>query len=247
MSTSSRAEFDKAVAMLAGDISSHCETLTPKDLLVPYLFRLDEFVPKVFVPQMPYSAARSENRTVPRVVTATTILGCLVGIGGALSDYLGRSIGESSAYNLYKLSGFEFEYGLSPNAKMVFDADYSDEMWLIAYNEATKAYKPLPWGVVFIHSVTVTAKAHEKVNGVVAKLVIKVERPEGVPLSRKKVLSQGHYLLELRLDGYGWGLKAMKREKVKPLSFNDEKAFSVMPIDAKTYEGFCRVNFGKLV
>ena len=242
-----REEFDKAVSLFAGDIAKHCEVITPEDLSVPLLFRVDEYVPKVFVPQMPYSAATSENRTVPRVVTATSFLGCIVGMGTALNTFFGRELGEKSGCNKYQISAFEFEYGLSPNSKMVFDADYSDEMWLIAYNEATKAYKPINYGVAFIHSVTMVAKEHEKVNDTRAKFVIRIDHDPGMPLSRKRLLKKGHYLVEVKLDSYGWGLSKLKKEKIRPLSFKDETAFEVFEIDAKTFDSFSKINFGKSI
>ena len=245
--TSNREKFDLAVSLLAGDVAKNCEVITPEDLAVPLLFRIDEKVPKVFIPQMPYSAATSENRTVPRVVTATTFLGCIVGMATALNTYFGRELGEKSSCNKYQISGFEFEYGLSPNSKMVYDADYSDEMWLIAYSETTKAYKPIPYGVAFIHSVTTIAREHEKVNDVRGKFVIRVDDDRGMPLSNKRILKKGHYLVEIQLDGYGWGLHSLKKEKIRPLSFKDEKTYEVFEIDAKTFDSFSKINFGKSI
>ena len=111
------------------------------------MLHIDAVTPKAFVPMMPRSAAPSEDNTVPRVTVAPTLLGCIIGYARVASDFSNKT------FDGYDINRLDFEFGLVPNQKMVYDAQASGEFWLVGYTPQTKEYVPLKIGKLFLKSI----------------------------------------------------------------------------------------------
>ena len=238
---SSQKDFDKAVELLGPKVTENATKITPKDLKIPYLLRVDESVPKSFVPRMPASAASSENNTVPRVVTAPTLVGCMCGAAVMLYLLWDRRVGETGN-NFYKISGFPFEHALLPNKKLVYDAEDTGEAWLIAYNKDTVEYKALPFGELFFHKVSMTVKGNSKINNQIVEFLVKVSHPEGIPFTKDIFLEKGHYYVKGDFTSY-----ALPDAKGIPKRMSDEDSekFVVTSITESVYKSFKDVSVKK--
>lgn len=232
-------DFEKAVELLGDHVTRNVVTVEPGHLKIPYLLRLDQEVPNILIPRMPKSAADSENATVPRVVTADTVLGCMLGHAHMVWLVWDRDI--SNPENFYLLTGYEFEYGLRPNKNLVYDAERTGEVWLIAYDKATTTYKPLPFGEMFFHKLSTIVIGTTKVNKMVAEIVVKIDHKGGVPLSPKVSLKPGFYYVKMDVTRYGLS----QAVKVPPMSIHDEDLFTVTEISEKMYKSFKDISVKK--
>lgn len=237
----SKKDFDKALSLLGDHVNNHVKVLTPDQLKVPLLFRLDEYVPKVLIPRMPVSAASNENSTVPRVVTATTIFGCMSGHAAMLWLILDRRLGETGN-NHYKLTAFEFDYALLPDNKLVYDASDSQEAWLIAYNQDTTFFKPIFYGEVFFHKVSVIVSGNTKLNKKIAEFLVHVTDQRGVNLTEGIFLEKGYYYVKADVSRYA---VPGAKDAPKRLSFKDASYFDVTPVSASVYKSFRDISVTK--
>lgn len=236
---SSEKDFDKAVELLGPHVSENVTKFTPKDLTVPFLFRLDANVPKNFVPRMPASAAQSENNTVPRVVTATTMFGCMSGHAGMVA-FLWDRAGSETPDNHYKISAFTFEFGLFPNKKLVYDAEDNKEAWLITYDKESLSYRPVPIGEMFFHKLSMTVMGKSKVDTRVAEFLAHITLEEGMPLCEGIHLKKGFYYIKANMTKYALSSKTgIKRATIK-----DKEIFTVTPISASVFKNFRDISVG---
>jgi hypothetical protein len=231
---SSKEDFNKALSLLGDEVNKNIVTITPKDLKVPLLFRIDAELPKTFIPRMPKSAAHTENSTVPRVVTATTLLGCLTGHAHVFWLVKDRNPLEELVSH-YVISAFEFDHAILPNEKLVYDAKESKEAWLIAYDKNTTEYKAKRYGEMFVIRLSVEARPNAEINKEIAELALEVSGPLGLPLGDDTVLPKGFY--HLRMDTTTYALGSNKKLP-KRMSTADEDKVTVTPISASTYNGF---------
>lgn len=231
---SSQKDFDKAVELLGPKVTENVTKITPKDLKIPYLLRVDKNLPRSFVPRMPASAASSENNTVPRVVTAPTLVGCMCGAAVMLYRLWDRLVG-NPGNNFYKITGFPFEHALLPNKKLVYDAEDTGEAWLIAYNKDTVEFKALPFGEMFFHKVSMTVKGNSKLNNQIVEFLVKVTHPEGIPFTKDIFLEKGHYYVKGDFTRY-----ALPDAKGIPKRMTDEDSekFVITSITETVYKSF---------
>lgn len=238
---STKKEFEYSVELFGKHVSEHVRVLEPKDLKTPLLFRVDEKVPKTFIARMPASAAQSENSTVPRVVTATSLLGCMCGNAAMVWLLTTREHGESGN-NFYKITAFPFEFALLPDKTLVFDAPDTEEAWLITYNKETVEYRGVPYGEMFFHKVTTVIQGNSKVNTIIGNLLLKIDDPRGLPVSKDLFLDKGFYYLKMDLTYYS---KASKEHKVKGMTFKDSDKIIITPISAAVYKSFYDISVKK--
>lgn len=239
----SNAEFNKALELLGDHVNDNVKVITPKDLKVPFLFRVDAKLPKVFIPSMPRSAAGSENSTVARVVTAPTLFGCMSGHSHMVWLLLDRDIGEGGL-NHYRISAFDFEKALLPNKKLVYDAEDTEEAWLIAYNKETTEYKYKYYGEMFFHKVSVHIKGNAKVNTHIVDFCIHVAGDQGMPFTNGIFLEKGYYYVKGDFSRYALpgGKGVPKRLSV---SGKDDDLFEFTKISDKVYKSFKDISVTK--
>lgn len=142
-----------ALKLLSRKVIKNTTTVTNEELGSPLLHIAKDYF-KGLVPNVSKKASPSEDNTVPRVHTSPSILGCIIGYAGLFGDLhgVGRGIKFTGRYYLYHIP---FYYALKPNKQLVYDADDTDEHWLITYNTATRVYKPSNISeVLFTKSVT---------------------------------------------------------------------------------------------
>ena len=122
---------------------------------------------KEFIPFLTNRASTKEDRTVPRISTAPSLIACFIGYGAALADFDKGNYASSHGLDDYdsqmaKNKGgwyvydFDWEFALRPDKKLLYDVNISDEVWLVNYSEVTKVYKPKIIAKVFYHSIRIT-------------------------------------------------------------------------------------------
>jgi hypothetical protein len=154
-----------------------------------------------FVPVIGHRQMKTEDRTVPRVCTAPTILGCMMGATNVTTNFFnGFSDQEgkpspSDYKGGYTIYGFDdIELALRPGKSLVGDRDVSDEHWLVAYNADTAKIIPKIHGKFFYTSVIYDAKGKDGPAATVT-LLIEVTREGGLAFSKNHRLAPGYWMI----------------------------------------------------
>lgn len=174
--------------------------VTPSEVGQDYLLHvsIDTNV-KTFVPRIGSSQSPSEDRTVPRITVAPSLLGCLIGNGNAVDHFLNlKSTGlpEDRHYKGgWKIYALPFECALKPTGRLVYDQAHSDEYWLVSYSPETVSYQPEVAGKAFYQEITFRPRAGQRTLSD-GTLFVEVTRPTGLRFSQHIFLTQGYWRIE---------------------------------------------------
>lgn len=177
-------------------VTNNIKILTPEDIGLNYIVRLDTTLMsrKSFYPKIADSQASSENRTLPRIVGSPYILGCLISI-----PYI-----NPHAYNVinvgYYIHSIEFEYCLKPNKNLVFDAEETNELWLVTYNKDTIEYKAKKTGELLVNNFTIIPNNKKKYQDCFMTIYINVEKEDGLFFNKKIKLEKGYHSVTFKYN-----------------------------------------------
>jgi hypothetical protein len=119
----------------------------------PYLYHVSNN-PKIkhFEPMVSTRTINTEDRAVPRICTAPSLWGCIIGQSSFSNSFFDLAYSKSwlGGYVIY---GLPFEMALSPSVRLVPDVEHTDEKWIVGYNGIHKRIPPIDLGRVFIISV----------------------------------------------------------------------------------------------
>lgn len=185
---------------------------------------------KEFIPFLTNRASNTEDRSIPRVSTAPSILACFIGYGAALADFDKGNFAEAHGLNDYDkdmgkdlggwyIYSFNYEAALRPSKHQVFDAPISDEIWLVPYAPEYSKYVPKIVGKVFYHQLNIVK--HAKGCQRTVEMFIEVsDRP--IKFSHEHTLTKGY-----------WRIVGPEQANVK--DYKDTKDFTVQEVSKSEY------------
>ncbi len=238
------ADLKKVLELYGPGVSNNVKIFSKEEALMPFLLRIDRTLPKTYVPRMPASAATSENNTVPRVVTAETLMGCLCGHSDVFFPVVTREHNWEFKNNYFKILNFDFDYALHITKNLVFDAEDTGECWLVAYDKATTQYNPTLHGEFFVNRISIHARGSEKLNHTFAEICIRIIDSRGLMLTPKIHLAKGCHYVKLDITRYALGTKVMKEMKTKRMTQNADSELTVTSIKEDVYQSFYRLAVG---
>ncbi|MDH2154281.1 hypothetical protein [Stenotrophomonas sp. GD03657] len=156
-----------------------------------------------FQPYVTKRTAEGEDRTVPRISTAPSLLACLMGYQTELNDFHGRPQVTSADGRKVEFAGgwiiygLPFQYAIRPNNKLVPDASRTDEHWLIAYDKMTTQHTPVRVGKVFYDRVTYKGQDKEYPD-IYIEMVIEVHPGMSLNLGMDTNLPAGYWIVETK-------------------------------------------------
>lgn len=178
------------------EVQANANIVDPSMMGVLWSMHIDKNTPPVFTPRMPKSAMASENDSCPRVTVACTLLGCYIGYFRGEEDVANgspRNEGESDHFlGGYNISKLRFNQALKPKPKLVRDADRSEELWLVPYNDQNTEYKPIIIGKMFVSALSYLPVSGEYPN-ISITLYVQNTDTDGMWLDRKIKLDVGYY------------------------------------------------------
>lgn len=183
-------------------VGKNCKVVSSEELGQEFLYHIsiDPGIKK-FVPQLTQRSAKQEDRSVPRVSVAPTIIGCILGYQQDRYDW------EEGRYNKkwrdgWYIYGFRNEVNVKPSVKILFDADYTDERWLVPYADNKWVYPAEVIGKYFYRSVYVrqlNAKYQKAIE-----MFFEVSKGAVVRLMDDIILTEGYWSLEYARMVEGW-------------------------------------------
>lgn len=117
---------------------------------------------KEFVPMVSNRTMGKEDRSVPRVSVAPSVIDCLNGYSKTLWDFLNGEIKRGAYHGGYYIYELPVKVTVIPSKKLVPDAGFTREQWVLGYNDETTRIVPNRIGKFFIHSLMQTANGIHK-------------------------------------------------------------------------------------
>lgn len=161
---------------------------------VVYHISLDPSI-KEFKPMISHSAANSEDRTVPRVNVGVTVSDTMYGVAAINYSHVHGQIemhnSKSNEDPVYTIYSKEVNGVVIPSDKLVYDATYTNERWLVADSPETSSYKFARAGEFFVVSSIEANGVEYEVNKTV--IFLQVSRGQVVSLEKDIRLKTGFY------------------------------------------------------
>lgn len=207
-------------------VQKECVVVNSEELGQNFMLHIDKKTPNVFVPQMPRSAALSEDNTTPRISVSSNLLGCLIGYARGDNDFFNgttkRFVSQTGYRGGYEINEIEFTHCIKPNDRIVFDSSRSLEYWLVNYNKETIEYKSRQIGKVFISSITSVACVGDEPSSLLT-IYIEHSKIDGINFTPNNFLKPGHYRATVLF------INRLKQD------VNKEEDFKVEPISENEY------------
>lgn len=221
------AKLQSFFSVLVPETRRELTVVTPETLGLPFLLHISKDTELGrFVPGVTRRGLKREDRTVPRVSTAPSLLGCLIAYASDMFDFHERKPGAkfSEPRNVpfkggYAIYGFRYDIALRPSRKLVPDVEQSDEHWLVAYDDQHTTFMPEQIGRVFYSSV-----AYEVLNGRAVpriEMYVEVTCQEGIWLDGRTKLDRGCWRVTMTDLHRAPSYKQVNNLKVEPIGNED--------------------------
>lgn len=222
-SEQSQKQFQEYVKLQNDKVKRNIKEVTNESLGQSFLLHIDGKTPNYFIPMMPRRAAPSEDNTVPRVTVSDTLLGCIIGYSAVSHDF------HTQKTNGLYINKIDFDYCLQPSTKLVYDADITNEHWLVTYNKDTIKYKPVTIGKMFVHKITYDRSAGNTLTDETAEILIEIEDNIKIKFSESIMLSKGYY--RAIIDMTHWEEDKLKVNKISAVEYAKHKNVSASMLD----------------
>lgn len=168
----------------------------------------------VYTPRIGQKQADSEDRTVPRITTSDTLIGCIIGHSMvdrlALEDPPWRN---DDYLNGFSIRAFDWEVALKPNGRLVYDQIATNEHWLVGYDQDHQVYPTRLVGQFYVKQTLVVTRPERSNDNY---LTLRVRAKSSIQLTEKERLEPGYYEVEFLLNNKTTFRK--KVERIKPIS-----------------------------
>lgn len=207
-------------------VRKNVTVVTPEEVGQDYFLHMSTDTGiKKFIPHIGRRQAYSEDRSVPRITVAPTLLGCFIGYAKADYDFQNlphvKKADEKGYRGGWKIYALPFEAALKPTARMVYDSRVSDEHWMVSYSRETNEYIPETAGKMFYRSIRLVSRTGKSPEGEM-ELYVEITKPGGIRFSKNIRLDVGYH----RIVG-------PVQQNVK--SWTDDKGYVSTPIDKAEY------------
>lgn len=210
---------------LAGDTVEELTLYTAKEVNRPlYHVSMNPSI-KAFYPKVSKRTLSKEDRSIPRISTSTSLIGCLNGYQSMVSDMEGRETKNFSG--LFKVYDLPYQYAVKPSTKVVADVGNSDEYWLVSWKKETYATVPTVAADFTIPKIeTVYGK-----DGKDQTYHCYIRVYTNLYLDHEKQLNQGYY--HVVLNGYNFKYplsnnKLISIHEISETEYNKVVALSMM-------------------
>ena len=183
---------------------------------------------RIFSPKVSSRTLSSEDRSVPRVSTSTSLIGCLNGYQSMFTDMAGRE--RKNFTGLYTVYELPYQYAVKPSKKLLSDVETSDEYWLVSWKKETYSIRPNTVCEFTIPQVQTTYGSDGEDQRVTMFLKV---LGESLYLTHDIKLVKGYYEITLRNYDYDYPLENNNKIEVKEITENDYNKFTSLSIMIK--------------
>lgn len=183
---------------------------------------------KIFSPKISTRTLTTEDRSVPRVSTSTSIIGCMNGYQSIFSDMAGRE--RKNFTGLYTVYELPYQYAVKPSKTLLKDVALSDEYWLVSWKKETYSIRPnvaAEFNIVQVET-TYGSDGEDKRVTMFVKVL-----GESLYLTHDIKLVKGYYEITLRNYDYNYPLENNNKIEVREITENDYNKVTSLSIMIK--------------
>lgn len=181
---------------------------------------------KEFIPVVSQRTMRGEDRSLPRISTSTSLIGCLNGYQSLIADVTKsqykRSPKEKGWDGKYRIYRLPYRYALKPSIKLVPDQKFSDEYWLISWRKETLITKPITVADFIVTSLHENYSNKGNTRDIVLFMHVK---EDGFYISKDYQLKTGYYRVVFEAITVKYPIEKNKKISVSSI---DEKTYNAM-------------------
>ena len=225
--------MEKYLSNFNNGVAENVTIVSPSELGQRWLYHIS-LDPKIkqFVPSLTRRTAQKEDRTVPRISTAPTIIGCILGYQNDINEFLDNDVDDGWKGGWY-IYGFESEVSLLPKKKLLTDVRISDERWLVPYTAKKWSYPAKVIGKFFYR--TVSTQNVLKGNSIwEVEVVFEVNRGCEVRAFKGLTLTEGYWIMTFTRSMKEWDSE--DAQNVRQLSSSEYKGIKVLHADMLSYQ-----------
>lgn len=185
-----KAELKTFVMNTFPHIAEDSEFITCDDYNRSYHISKDRNI-KEFIPMVTDRTLKKEDRSIPRICVSNHLWGCMVGYASMLVDFIEEKNDTwyRGGYYIYDIPS---DAQLKPNRKLVPDAEYTDERWVLGYDKNHTSITADIIGKFFIQSVVTVNDGENKLHD----YTIMLELKSAMQLTPNVVLDIGYWRLQ---------------------------------------------------
>lgn len=193
-------ELKEQLQFYTTKVQKNTTIVTPSDIKQSFLLHVAIKEWKSLIPNVSKIAASSEDNTVPRVHTAPTLLGCIVGSSILHYNMFNKKPLLKNEYlGGYYIHKIPFDVALKPNDKLVYDSSITNECWLVTYNLETKTYPATVIGKYFPVSIESIPRVN-KYPKEIATIYLELASDDKIQIDNKKSINRGFYKLVIDVE-----------------------------------------------
>lgn len=209
------------------NVKTNTVIVLPNETPTPYFVHITGDKAPKYIPRIGHRQANSEDRTMPRVTVATTLTGCVIAYSALEQGFLNGEV--PSVKGNYKdwkgglyIHKLPFKVALKPNRKMVYDAEATDEHWLVNYTPEIKQYESSLLGKMVVLSILHTKSPEGKLE-TTYRLAISVN--DVLFLNERTMVPAGCYEVVFRFNrNTTWRTKnSVTYKEISKSDFNEKK------------------------
>ncbi len=184
----------ETLAIYAPNVKKNVEIVSKEKLGQDYLLHIS-VDPKIkdFVPMVSQRTSKNEDRTVARVCTAPDIAGCILGYASDLNDFSNLEITKGVWNGGYYIYDIPFELALRPSWKLVYDVEFTNEHWLVAFDKQSVKYPAKIVGKLFYASVKTSRIEGGKYKRREIEMYVQIDKEGGINFNSKWHLDKGYW------------------------------------------------------
>lgn len=195
-------EINDLLEIASDSVKNNSVIVNSQETPTPYFLHITGERSPSYIPRIGHRQGSKEDRTMPRVTVATTLLGCIIGYATLLDTFINQAtLSGKGVYSKWKgglyIQKLPFKQALKPNSKLVYDVNATDEHWLVTYNEDTKQFYSEVIGKLIIDEVSLKPVGKEAVDQVFSLFL---EINETIFFSEKEKLEPGYYNVKFPLN-----------------------------------------------
>lgn len=185
----------------------------------------------VFIPIVPKRAGEGEDLRVPRICTASNLVGCVVGYNGVQEDFF-----NSDSYRAnYTIYGFRPPMVVKPSSALLPPVEITGERWIIAHKGYTE-YTPFKVGELSIVGINNSTVQRNNCTGIDTQLefILRVNIGQTVIWAvDSPPLTEGKYYIRCTNLPH-WGLYSHQDAESYKTYLNNEN-YVIQKIDDRKY------------
>jgi hypothetical protein len=219
-------------ALLPKEVASELTPVRASKMAFPYLYHISKDTKiERFAPTVTKRSLDGEDRSVPRICTAPSLAGCILGYASDLHDFMNRPTcmsgdGERKVKFAggWAIYGIPFEFALVPSKKLLPDVAKTQEHWLVNYSPERVTYEAELLGKFYYESVMHLAGKGEPAT--VIEMVVEVLTETPIVFDRKTTLTKGYWKLTVAgmHQSERWDkIPVVKREPMEEKSYTASK------------------------